>query len=79
MAVVTLTGHPKSVRNCCAIEVFDGVFVLSLDFCADRISSQNLTDIFPFSFNKVMSLRMHVSNTIYLDGLKIGNLIELGK
>ena len=35
VAVVILTDRPKSVRNRCVIEVFDGVFVLSrcfLDF-----------------------------------------------
>ena len=35
MAIVTQTDRPKSVRNCCVIEVFGGVFVLSrcfLDF-----------------------------------------------
>ena len=33
MTVVTPTDRPKSVRNCCVIEVFGGVFVLS--FCFD--------------------------------------------
>ena len=33
MAVIlTPTDRPKSVRNYCAIEVFGGVFVLSLGF-----------------------------------------------
>ena len=35
MAVVTPTDRPKLVCNCCVIEVFDNVFVLShcfLDF-----------------------------------------------
>ena len=30
MAIVTPTDRPKSVRNRCVIEVFGGVFVLSL-------------------------------------------------
>ena len=30
VAVVTPTDHPKSVRNRCVIELFCGVFVLSL-------------------------------------------------
>ena len=30
MAIVTRTARPKSVRNRCVIEVFGGVFVLSL-------------------------------------------------
>ena len=29
VAVVSPTDRPKHVRNCCAIEVFGGVFVLS--------------------------------------------------
>ena len=32
VAVVTPTDHPKSVRNRCIIDVFGGVFVLSLCF-----------------------------------------------
>ena len=32
VAVVTLTDRPKSVRNRCVIQVFGGVFVLSLGF-----------------------------------------------
>ena len=32
VAVVAPTDHPKSVRNGCVIEVFGGVFVLSLCF-----------------------------------------------
>ena len=33
MTVVTLTDRPKSVRNCCAIEVFGGVlYVVKLLF-----------------------------------------------
>ena len=32
MTVVTLTDRPKSVRNRCVIEVFGGVFMLSIDF-----------------------------------------------
>ena len=32
MAVVTTTDRPKSVRNRCVVEVFCGVFVLSLCF-----------------------------------------------
>ena len=32
MAVVTLTDRPKSVRNCCVIEVFGGIVVLSIGF-----------------------------------------------
>ena len=32
MAVVTPTDRPKSVRNRCVIEVFGGVFVLSIGF-----------------------------------------------
>ena len=32
MAVVTQTDCPKSVRNRCVIEVFGGVFVLSIGF-----------------------------------------------
>ena len=35
VAIVTQTGRPKSARNCCVIEVFGGVCVLSrcfLDF-----------------------------------------------
>ena len=32
VAVVTPTDHPKSIRNRCLIEVFDGVFVLSYCF-----------------------------------------------
>ena len=32
MAIVTQTDRPKSVRNRCVIEVFDGVFVLSRCF-----------------------------------------------
>ena len=32
MTVVTPTELPKSVRNCCIIEVFGGVFVLSIGF-----------------------------------------------
>ena len=32
MTVVTPTDCPKSVRNCCEIEVFGGVFMLSIDF-----------------------------------------------
>ena len=32
MAVVTPTGLPKSVRNRCVIDLFGGVFVLSLCF-----------------------------------------------
>ena len=32
MAIVTPTGRPKSVRNCCLIEVFGGVYVLSRCF-----------------------------------------------
>ena len=30
MAVVTPTDRPKSVRNCCLIELFVALFVLSL-------------------------------------------------
>ena len=30
MGVVTLTDRPKSIRNRCVIELFGGVFVLSL-------------------------------------------------
>ena len=32
MTVVTPTDRPKSVRNCCEIEVFGGLFVLSIGF-----------------------------------------------
>ena len=32
MTVVTQTDRPKSVRNRCVIEVFGGVFVLSIGF-----------------------------------------------
>ena len=32
MTVVTPTDRPKSVRNRCVIEVFGGVFVLSIGF-----------------------------------------------
>ena len=32
MAVVTPTDRPKSVRNCCVMEVFGGTFVLSVCF-----------------------------------------------
>ena len=32
VTVVTPTDHPKSVRNCCVIEVFGGVFVLWIGF-----------------------------------------------
>ena len=32
MTVVTPTDRPKSVRNLCVIEVFGGVFVLSIGF-----------------------------------------------
>ena len=32
MAIVTPTDRPKSVRNHCVIEVFGGVFVLSIGF-----------------------------------------------
>ena len=32
MTVATPTGHPKSVRSRCVIEVFGGVFVLSIGF-----------------------------------------------
>ena len=32
MSVVTPTDRPKSVRNCCVIEVYGGVFVLSIGF-----------------------------------------------
>ena len=32
VAIVTPTDRPKSVRNGCEIEVFDGVFVLSRCF-----------------------------------------------
>ena len=32
MAIVIATGRPKLVRNLCVIEVFGGVFVLSLCF-----------------------------------------------
>ena len=32
MAVVSRTDRPKSVCNCCVIEVFGGVSALSLDF-----------------------------------------------
>ena len=31
-AIVTPTDRPKSVRNCCVIEVFGGVYVLSSCF-----------------------------------------------
>ena len=32
VGIVTPTGRPKSVHNCCVIEVFGGVFVLSRCF-----------------------------------------------
>ena len=32
MTVVTPTDRPKLVRNCCVIEAFGGVFVLSFGF-----------------------------------------------
>ena len=32
IAFVTQTDHPKSVRNCCVIEVCGGVLVLSIGF-----------------------------------------------
>ena len=32
MDVVTQTDRPKSVSNCCVIEVFSGVLVLSFGF-----------------------------------------------
>ena len=32
MTVVNQTEHPKSVRNHCIIEIFDGVLVLSIRF-----------------------------------------------
>ena len=32
MAIVTPTDRPKSVRNRCVIDVFDGVFVFSCYF-----------------------------------------------
>ena len=32
MTVVTPTDRPKSVRNCCVIEMFGGIFVLSIGF-----------------------------------------------
>ena len=32
MAIITPTDRPKSVRNCCEIEVFVGVFILSRCF-----------------------------------------------
>ena len=32
MTVVTPTGRPKWMRNCCVIDVFGSIFVFSIDF-----------------------------------------------
>ena len=40
MNVVTPTDRPKSVRNRCVIDVFDGVLMLSIafsNFCSNRV------------------------------------------
>ena len=59
MAVVTPTDHPKSVSNRCEIEIFGGVFVLSL--CPFSISAGirvfviGLSQIFSFFSYHIIS------------------------
>ena len=67
MAVVTLTGRPKSVRNRCIIEVFGGVFVLSrcpLDFSvgvgAFVIGLSQIS--YFFSYNKTVYTLIKIQN-----------------
>ena len=59
MTVVTPTDRPKSAHNCCVIEVFGGVFVLSLDFLVlGLLSESNLFffSVCPFDWLPVWDL-----------------------
>ena len=68
MAIITLTGRPRSVRNRCVIEVFDGVFVLSrffLDFSvgvgASGIGLSQMSSFFSAVSNLVILYTIYIN------------------
>ena len=56
IAVITPTGHPKWVRNRCIIEVFRGVFVLSLWFLFNSVRVRAfIIELGQFLFSSLIS------------------------
>ena len=63
MTVVTPIGRPKSVSNRCVIEVFGGVFVLSIGFrifCWNRVfCHRSESDLLLFSYIFFLILKLN--------------------
>ena len=61
VVIVTLSDRPKSVRNCCVIEVFGGIFVLQRCFCGlfcehRGFGHRTESDLFLFLFSKSLQI-----------------------
>ena len=76
MAVVTPTDRPKSVRNCCLIELFVALFVLSL--CPFDISvGVGAFVIGMGQISSFLSVRNFVAKTVLVESANQFSLGEL--